>query len=146
MVDNPDYRLYLEEKFEGLAKHINAQFVNVHDKLDNLDQKTGRVEKQTIKTNGRVTQLEIDSANHVINCPVAPKIDKIEEDLMEYRMAKKYPKIMIGIIVIFVLLGIYWASQFNIKMEGLKTEVDMINTPVKTRDGHIRFWPSGVVI
>ena len=34
----------------------------------------------------------------------------------------------------------------NIKTGNLKDEVDMINTPVKTRSGTIEFWPSGVVI
>lgn len=46
-----DERELIEEKFKGLGLLVDAHFHNVDDRLD-------RIEKQTTKTNGRVTALE----------------------------------------------------------------------------------------
>ena len=70
---------------------VNTQFKAVHDRLD-------AIEKQTIKTNGRVTDLEkdmfkirLEDKENYTTCPNTSKIDKMNEDLMEYKMTKKYP-------------------------------------------------------
>ena len=117
MPDNPDYRKYLEEKFEGMAKHMNAQFDAVHDKLD-------AIEKQTTKTNGRVTELESkvvdvekDILTHPINCNQAAEIKEIRKDLEEYRMLKKYPKVGILIILVSALFAWYGFRQLNNRIE-----------------------------
>jgi hypothetical protein len=117
MPDNPDYRKYLEEKFEGMAKHMNAQFDAVHDKLD-------AIEKQTTKTNGRVTELESkvvdvekDILTHPINCNQAAEIKEIRKDLEEYRMLKKYPKVGILIILVAALFAWYGFRQLNNRIE-----------------------------
>jgi hypothetical protein len=83
MTDSTDYRLYLEEKFEGITKLVNAQFNTVHDKLESI-------EIQTMKTNGRVTVLEkqVDTVEkdlliHPINCNKAKTIEDIEKNVKE---------------------------------------------------------------
>ena len=87
----------IDEKFKGLASLINARFENVEDRLE-------RIEGQTTKTNGRVTSLEHKELTHIQSCPVAPKVEKINEELAEYKMFKKYPKIGLAIVAAAVLI------------------------------------------
>ena len=90
-------RELIDEKFRGIASLINARFENVEDRLV-------RIEAQTTKTNGRVTSLEHKELTHIQNCPMSPKIEKINEELAEYKMFKKYPKIALALIAGAVLL------------------------------------------
>ena len=92
-----DERELIDEKFKGIASLINARFENVEDRLV-------RIEAQTIKTNGRVSELEHKELTHIQNCPMSPKIEKINEELAEYKMFKKYPKIALALIAGAVLL------------------------------------------
>jgi len=87
------------EKFAGLHSLINARFENVEDRLE-------RIENQTTKTNGRVTSLEEKELTHIITCPNVPKIEKLNEELAEYKMIKKYPKLGIAVIAGAVLIFI----------------------------------------
>ena len=135
MTDSNDYRLYLESKFEGLTKHLNAEFINIHNTLD-------KIETQTTKTNGRVSELETEMIKHPLECAKAR-----EEDLMEYRMIKKYPKIFLFLIVVLVALSIWKAfdrdkihdEMSTMKWE-LKTKIDQIDGVSKTtRGGYVPF-------
>lgn len=153
MVNDPDYRLYLEEKFKGITTLVNGQFETVHDKLQSI-------ETQVYKTNGTVQEHERfkQYAQKIIDtrateCPQVDDINRIErevrqisDDLSEYRMLKKYPKLGILIITIFVV-GMYLGYRKIVNAQNdLRETVNMINTPVRTRSGSIEFWPSGVVI
>jgi hypothetical protein len=97
-----DYRLYLEEKFKGLHIQMDTEFKLLNDSIN-------RVEAQTIKTNGRVTELE--KSHSVINCPNTKKLDDISDDLMEYNFIRKYPKV--AILVISIVVVMFLASCFN---------------------------------
>lgn len=94
MPKSDDYRLYLEEKFEGLHKEIRANDINVHDKLDALI-------SQATKTNGCVVELQENKADKEVLDKVSDTVDVIDKDLAEYRLIKKYPKLVIIIIAIF---------------------------------------------
>lgn len=92
MTDSKDYRMFLDERFEGLSHLFNAHFDAVHDKLD-------AIEKQTIKTNGRVTVLEgkvdtveKDLLTHPINCNQAKEISKISKDVEKLKTADEIVK------------------------------------------------------
>jgi hypothetical protein len=98
-----DYRMYLEEKFKGIHIQMDTEFKMLNDSIN-------RVEKQTIRTNGRVTELE--QAHTVLNCPNTKKLDDIQKDLIEYSFLKKHPKIAALIVIaIFVMFGL---SCFNV--------------------------------
>jgi len=125
MTDSPDYRMYLEEKFEGLTKHIHAQFENVHERLE-------RIESQTTKTNGRVTTLETD--------------------LVEYRFVKKYPKLFVGMVAILVLgmvFSIYRIVQVPKQIADteniIKKEIrDQEGISKVTRGGYVKYNDYGI--
>jgi hypothetical protein len=106
-MSTPEYDSLKElfnEKISGLTTTMNAQFINVHERLDDI-------KTQTTKTNGKVSSLETDvtalkvnDVTHIINCPQTAKIESIEKDLNEYHFFKKYPKVLAGIIL-FIILG-----------------------------------------
>ena len=98
----------INEKFSGLSSLINAHFSNVNDKLE-------AIEKQTVKTNGRVTELEdahyslekrvdhyIDT--RVAECPQLSRIQKIETDLTDAAFFFRHPKLFVAILVVIVIL------------------------------------------
>jgi hypothetical protein len=55
---------------------------------------------------------------------------------------------VIKILGVVLMLGMFVLGYLNLikKTDQLKNEVNMINTPVRTRGGVIQWWPSGVVI
>jgi hypothetical protein len=157
--DSHDYRLYLEGKFEGLHSLMNAHFTNVHDRLE-------AIEIQTTKTNGTVQRHEKliteNLPHNELNCPKSEKIDRMERAMIGEEAIgsqKKKEKedrhsvvvrtlMAIGIAVtIFISVINAFSNRRQLSQtQDLKNEVDMINTPVRTRGGTIMWYPSGVVI
>ena len=113
MTDQSDYRIYLD-----------LQFKTIHDTLD-------RIEKQTMRTNGRVTEAEgeideleekvdkaIEYANHVIdtrvtNCPNISRFEKLEHKMEQLKTQLedamffiRHPKVFVGAIVVLVLAAL----------------------------------------
>jgi hypothetical protein len=137
MTDSKDYRLYLEEKFGGLNKHMNAQFEAVHDRLE-------RIEEQTTRTNGRVNDLEDDVGTlkeklvlHPIECSKAKDIEALKDDLIEYKFFKAHPTWTIIIIAFFVVTlvissyGTFSTMRDNFKNKELRRDVQEIKENTK---------------
>jgi len=134
----------VSEKLSGLSSHINAEFINIHERMDKQDSCLEEIEAQTKKTNGRVTDLEKAGIQHIITCPQIEKIKELDkkidekkgdteekialihEDLSEYKMVKKYPKIGLAVIIIscvvLFILGYTAWSKFS---KEIKTELKM---------------------
>lgn len=87
----------VNEKFEGLTKLMNAQFINMADKLDSI-------EEQTKKTSGRVTELEKKELLHVIQCPQTDKIRHLEDNQLTDKAIKKW--MISGIVITGTISGI----------------------------------------
>ena len=128
---------YLVEKVEGLGKLVNAQFETVHDRLD-------RIETQTTRTNGRVSELENEVeilheklVLHPIECSKAKEISDMRDDLIEYKFFKRHPTWTIIIIAFFVITliissyGTFSTIANNIKTKDMQDEVHEIKETIK---------------
>lgn len=140
MVNNPDYRLYLEEHFkrvddhfEGQTKLVNAQFLLVYDKLD-------EIKEETSCTNSRVTHLEEEKKEYLktrvdlqMLKDVTEKVDAIDKkvvdidkNLGEYYIMKKYPKSSLALLIIFIIgflltgFNIYQNAKSNIELNKIE--------------------------
>jgi hypothetical protein len=96
----------MDEKFKGLAELMNAHFHNVDDRLD-------KIEKQTTLTNGRVTELEKKEIGHIINCPQAAKVRKLEDTQLSSQTIRKWVVTSIGVAVgltgiVFTVIKFFW--------------------------------------
>jgi len=109
---------YYEERFAAMTTLLNGHMMLITEKLD-------KIEAQTTKTNGRVTELEhfkgeaqrvIDSRE--VNCPVVKKLDhKIEVTLSEkysdLQFVLKHPKLFIGALVVMTLITLATLVENN---------------------------------
>jgi hypothetical protein len=121
------------ELFKVLSDKIDANHENTLRLLTNI-------EAQTTKTNGTVREhekrlngIEVGESRHVINCPRIQDIKKIEESIESvrsenelWRMAMKYPKVAVGIIIVSVLItcGVvgYSILEMHTMISDFKTE------------------------
>lgn len=113
MTNSKDYRLYLESEFR-----------EIHKKLDSNEIQLDRIELQTTKTNGCVssaiseiselknqrdkyleTRVSKDMLENVKSAVevLDKEIHQLKEDLVEYNFLRRYPKLSVVVIAIFVV-------------------------------------------
>ena len=104
MTDDPSYRMYLEERFKEVdiqlqvqTQLINAQFINVNDKLDNI-------ETHVLATNGRVGELECESLKRQ---KAVDDFRKLETEISSVKkeIKKKWFWYLIGIIIFISIIA-----------------------------------------
>ena len=148
MPDSEDYRKYLEEKFAGMQSLQHGYFREVHDRFDTIDKSNAVRNKRLEKVEDSIEELKEKEAEHVVNCPLVPKVENIEIDLIEYRFVKKHPNIMITVIaiaVIGVVFGLYktfnnFASKVNEVEEKITNEIRLMDGVSKeTRGGTVKY-------
>jgi len=126
MVQDNEYRV-LSEQLKGLTTLINAQFQEVHERLDKINGKVAlhdvqitealierarnrEEQKNIIPThilscplNGKLSALE-DSVSELEGC--GNKIKTIEKSLEDVNFFLRHPKLFIGMLVVLVLISL----------------------------------------
>jgi len=163
MVKSDDYRLYLEERFSeqgNSLKEIKDGIADINSHLKQLNGKIIEHEKYIVYANGvietrrkqteniekKIDELEEEIKRHPVTCPNFSEIKSIKDDLEEYRIIKKYPKLIVILFAVLTAGAIVGFINTASGLRKLTNRVDIINTPVTTRSGTIEWWPSGVVI
>ena len=138
MPDSKDYRdLYLEEKFKALQQAQHGYFREVHDRFDNIDKSNTARNNRLEKVENCIEELKEKESEHIINCPLVPKVEDIEKDLMEYRMIRKYPKIFILLVTIAVLGSMYGVMRITNRQvnSAVMSSTDTLRTEIRLMDG-----------
>lgn len=168
--DSNDYRLFIDEKFIGLTKLMDAEFTNIHDKFSEQVSVLKEIKEQTTRTNGRVTDLEKFKGQALevhkfrerqisdIEDRMNKSCDKMEGAVSDLNKLKANIEgergaginLRSNLTLIIMFLGIIVTIIIGVvnmrHNKNLKTEVDMINTPVRNSRGEIIMLPSGVII
>lgn len=88
----------INQRFDAMTTLMNAQFRNVNERLDKVNGSIGRHEGeiQTIKSLRDKKYQEIDdfmtNANdkHILQCPIAGKVRKLEDEALSNKSVKKF--------------------------------------------------------
>ena len=122
MNDSQDYRLFLGSEFKG-----------VHEKLDYIKEQTTKTNNRLAYVEVRVSNVENEVVRHPTNCPQVVKMEEINKDLEVYRVIKKYPKLVLFLIAIFVIgiivsaVGTFETIASKNNDRELKRKIDNIN-------------------
>ena len=148
--DRLEVREMLTDILSGHLEKIEGQYRLMTNQLANI-------EIQTTKTNGRVSHveekvndLEHDIKDHPVNCNQAKEIKEIKDDLEEYRMIKKYPKLMLVLLTVSIAgYGVF--SHYSNKSKKQEIE-DLIRYEIRgiegvskvTRGGYVKYNQNGM--
>ncbi|MEI7943049.1 MAG: hypothetical protein WCH76_07825 [Candidatus Riflemargulisbacteria bacterium] len=135
----------MKNNLELVQELLETRLTSLNEKIDTNNKHMldvlGFIKEQTTKTNGRVTVLETrvltlitDGNKHVLNCPRIHEIEKLEEKLEKFnddnfiiKVINKWPKQVIGVIVVSVILTIlatgYSIYQGHEVITEIRTEV-----------------------
>jgi len=120
--------MVMKNNLELVQELLESRLNSLNEKLDinnkNILEVLGFIREQTTKTNGRVTLLElqlneviINESKHSINCPrivdikkLEDRITKFDEDNFIVRVLNRWPKQVIAIIIGGVIITMFIAG------------------------------------
>lgn len=129
-----EYQL-LQEQIKGLTTLVNAQFQGTHDRLDKINGKVAKHEEQITealieRAKNREEQKHIVEG-HVLNCPQASKIEKLEKNLEDVNFFIRHPKLFIAgmAVIIILLLGTFLENDPLKVFRKEEPKIEQIVTP-----------------
>ena len=98
-----------EELKELLHDYIKGVIAREDAKFDIIDFKLDSIKEQTTRTNGRVTRLEEKESNHILNCPIAPKVRVLEDQQLSTRSVKVWLFTAVSItgVVVTIIFAVF---------------------------------------
>jgi len=111
------------EVYKVLSEKMDAQHEYTSKLLSNIYEQTLRTNGRVSAVEGRIIDIEKGESSHIINCPNIKRIETLEDENQEVRIIKKYPKLALGIFVVFV--GIFLVSGW-FGYQRLRAEQDTI--------------------
>lgn len=93
--------------------YFEEKFKRVFDKLEHIHTEVKRTNGRVTKLEDQVKQIELHDREDL--CPNTEKVQKIEEELMEYRFVRKYPRVfLIGAVIFGVSAIILFLGKLGI--------------------------------
>jgi hypothetical protein len=93
-------------------KPIQLELKNLNEKFEKQNGRVNELEEESHKRALVVKEMNVwHKSGREQSCPMKPKINKIDEDLMEYKMIKLYPKTFIVMSVCFTAWMIWEMVQ-----------------------------------
>ena len=142
-------------------KILNLQLTEIHGKLSDIKELNQKANGRLHQCEVGIEDLRLKGVEHLIVCPVRPKVKEVESDLSnykkemdsdlsEYRMIKKHPILAALIIIVLVFGSIimdYLGSNHNKEtfIEIIKQEMRMQEGISKvTRNGYVKYNDQGL--
>jgi len=100
--DNPDFRLYMEEKFNL-----------VHEKIDNLKENVDGVDLSVKELTHIVDTMQVQERQHYIACPNTAELKTLSTQVQEFKFFKKHKNtfaISYAVMFLGLLMAIYEGS------------------------------------
>lgn len=95
------------------AESLKASLASINLKLQYIQKDITELKTNLNTFSERVVQVEKNELAHATTCPqnkefegVLKRVSSIEKDLEEYRIAKKYPRLVLVLILVFSLLAL----------------------------------------
>jgi len=129
----------LQEQIKGLSVLMTTQFGNINSRLDKINGKVQDHEQaitQALVERGanrqkqedyfseiddiekRVGEMEKIEVQHILNCPVSPKLRVLEDNMLTQKSIKRW--VLLSISTTGVVMGIIWILiQIYFKSHGI---------------------------